>query len=46
MGYAEWVRNTNLKIARSNVGHYFRLDGSGHVSSSDVPQWKEFQKPD
>ncbi|ORY14700.1 xanthine/uracil permease family protein-like protein [Clohesyomyces aquaticus] len=25
-----WVHNTNLKIAQSPVGRYFRLDGSGH----------------
>ncbi|PSN60921.1 xanthine/uracil permease family protein-like protein [Corynespora cassiicola Philippines] len=27
---AGWVHNTNLKIARSPVGKYFRLEGSGH----------------
>lgn len=25
-----WVHNTNLRIAQSAVGRYFRLDGSGH----------------
>ncbi|KAF2471840.1 xanthine/uracil permease family protein-like protein [Lindgomyces ingoldianus] len=25
-----WIHNTNLKIAQSPVGRYFRLDGSGH----------------
>ncbi|KAF2739758.1 hypothetical protein EJ04DRAFT_508621 [Polyplosphaeria fusca] len=25
-----WVHNTNVKIAQSAVGKYFRLDGSGH----------------
>ncbi|KAF2178378.1 hypothetical protein K469DRAFT_718475 [Zopfia rhizophila CBS 207.26] len=25
-----WVHNTNLKIAQSPVGRYFRLDGCGH----------------
>jgi AGZA family xanthine/uracil permease-like MFS transporter len=25
-----WIQNTNLKIAQSPVGRYFRLDGSGH----------------
>lgn len=25
-----WIHNTNLKIAQSPVGRWFRLDGSGH----------------
>ncbi|KAF2002004.1 xanthine/uracil permease family protein-like protein [Amniculicola lignicola CBS 123094] len=25
-----WVHNTNVKVAQSAVGKYFRLDGSGH----------------
>jgi AGZA family xanthine/uracil permease-like MFS transporter len=29
-----WVHNVNLKVARSPVGKYFRLDGSGHVRST------------
>jgi AGZA family xanthine/uracil permease-like MFS transporter len=30
MGYNDWVHKINLSVARSKVGHYFRLDGSGH----------------
>lgn len=26
-----WVHNTNTAVARSAVGRYFRLEGSGHV---------------
>ncbi|CAJ2503913.1 Uu.00g113070.m01.CDS01 [Anthostomella pinea] len=26
-----WVQNTNAKIARSAVGRYFKLEGSGHA---------------
>lgn len=28
-----FIHNTNLKIAKTVVGKYFRLDGSGHVRS-------------
>lgn len=28
-----WVHNTNAAVARSFVGRYFRLEGSGHVSN-------------
>ena len=27
-----WIHNTNAAVARSAVGRYFRLEGSGHVS--------------
>lgn len=27
-----WVGNANAAVARSAVGRYFRLEGSGHVS--------------
>ncbi|CAI7659186.1 unnamed protein product [Penicillium glandicola] len=30
MGYGDWVHNTNLRVARSPVGKWFRLEGSGH----------------
>ena len=26
-----WIHNTNLRVARSPVGKWFRLEGSGHV---------------
>jgi hypothetical protein len=28
---AGWVHNANAAVARSFVGRYFRLEGSGHV---------------
>lgn len=31
MGYADWAENVNLRVARSPVGRYFRLQYSGHV---------------
>ncbi|KAJ5558203.1 hypothetical protein N7461_002175 [Penicillium sp. DV-2018c] len=30
MGINTWIHDTNLRIARSPVGKWFRLDGSGH----------------
>jgi len=30
MGAAAWVSNANAAVARSAVGRYFRLEGSGH----------------
>ncbi|KAL4758904.1 NCS2 family permease [Aspergillus foveolatus] len=30
MGYAEWIGRTNVAVARSPVGRWFRLEGSGH----------------
>ncbi|KAI9367656.1 permease family-domain-containing protein [Aspergillus egyptiacus] len=30
MGYAEWIGRTNLAVARSPVGRWFRLENSGH----------------
>ncbi|KAM5349761.1 hypothetical protein ACJ41O_006266 [Fusarium nematophilum] len=30
MGYSTWTHNTNQAIARSFVGRWFKLDGSGH----------------
>ncbi|KAL4972042.1 hypothetical protein BDW66DRAFT_145011 [Aspergillus desertorum] len=30
MGYAEWIGRTNAAVARSPVGRWFRLEGSGH----------------
>ncbi|KAL1590216.1 Efflux pump notK' [Cladosporium halotolerans] len=30
MGAAAWVSNANAAVARSPVGRYFRLEGSGH----------------
>ncbi|KAL4905475.1 hypothetical protein BDW74DRAFT_152700 [Aspergillus multicolor] len=30
MGYAEWIGRTNSAVARSPVGRWFRLEGSGH----------------
>lgn len=30
---AGWVHNANMAVARSFVGRYFRLEGSGHVRS-------------
>lgn len=32
MGFSNWVTKLNGAVARSPVGHYFRLEGSGHVS--------------
>lgn len=34
MGFGTWVHDTNLRVARSPVGKWFRLEGSGHVSDS------------
>jgi hypothetical protein len=28
---AGWIHNANMAVARSFVGRYFRLEGSGHV---------------
>lgn len=28
-----WIHNANAAVARSVVGRYFRLEGSGHVSA-------------
>ncbi|KAL4912909.1 hypothetical protein BDW62DRAFT_9725 [Aspergillus aurantiobrunneus] len=30
MGYTEWIGRTNSAVARSPVGRWFRLEGSGH----------------
>ncbi|KAJ6184840.1 hypothetical protein N7519_006141 [Penicillium mononematosum] len=30
MGFGTWVHDTNLRVARSPVGKWFRLEGSGH----------------
>ena len=30
-----WILNTNAAVARSAVGRYFRLEGSGHVSGNE-----------
>ncbi|KAL4871457.1 hypothetical protein BDV12DRAFT_164306 [Aspergillus spectabilis] len=30
MGYSEWIGRTNLAVARSPVGRWFHLEGSGH----------------
>ena len=30
MGFNEFVHKTNVAVATSRVGHYFRLQGSGH----------------
>ena len=32
MGSKEWIGRANAAVARSAVGKYFRLEGSGHVS--------------
>ena len=29
-----WIHTVNLKVAKSPVGRWFRLDGSGHVRQS------------
>jgi AGZA family xanthine/uracil permease-like MFS transporter len=34
MGLKTWVEDTNLRVARSPVGRWFRLENSGHVSDS------------
>lgn len=31
MGYRQWADNVNLRVARSPVGRYFRLEYSGSV---------------
>lgn len=31
MGYTNWTEKVNLRVARSPVGRYFRLEHSGHV---------------
>lgn len=36
-----WVHNANLKIAKSPVGRYFRLEYSGHVDSSSPEKFQE-----
>jgi hypothetical protein len=33
---AGWIHNANMAVARSFVGKYFRLEGSGHVRIFDV----------
>jgi hypothetical protein len=33
-----WIHNTNAAVARSAVGRYFRLEGSGHVSDTDLDE--------
>ncbi|KAL2823793.1 permease family-domain-containing protein [Aspergillus cavernicola] len=30
MGYADWIARTNLAVAKSPVGRWFRLENSGH----------------
>ncbi|KAJ5199734.1 Xanthine/uracil/vitamin C permease [Penicillium cf. griseofulvum] len=30
MAFSNWVHNTNLRVARSPVGKWFRLEGCGH----------------
>ncbi|KAJ5798860.1 uncharacterized protein N7503_006365 [Penicillium pulvis] len=30
MGYSSWIHDTNLRVARSPVGRWFRLENSGH----------------
>ncbi|KAJ5987435.1 hypothetical protein N7451_011800 [Penicillium sp. IBT 35674x] len=30
MGYTSWIHDTNLRVARSPVGRWFRLENSGH----------------
>lgn len=39
-----WVHNANAAVARSAVGKYFRLEGSGHVCHyrNDVAQTTKF----
>lgn len=32
MAMKEWIHRTNAAVAKSPVGRYFRLEGSGHVS--------------
>jgi AGZA family xanthine/uracil permease-like MFS transporter len=32
MGSKEWIGRANAAVAKSAVGKYFRLEGSGHVS--------------
>lgn len=34
MGLSNWVHDTNVRVARSPVGKWFRLEGSGHVSDT------------
>jgi hypothetical protein len=36
MGLGTWVHDTNVRVARSPVGKWFRLEGSGHVSHSTL----------
>jgi len=31
-----WIHNANATVARSVVGRWFRLEGSGHVSARDL----------
>lgn len=31
MGYYQWTANVNIRVARSPLGRYFRLEHSGHV---------------
>lgn len=33
MGLNAWIQDTNLRVARSPVGRWFRLENSGHVST-------------
>lgn len=32
MGWSSAIHNANVAVAKSFVGRYFRLEGSGHVS--------------
>jgi hypothetical protein len=36
MTFKNWIHNTNLRVARSPVGKWFRLEGSGHVRISMI----------
>ena len=29
-----WIENLNARVAKSPVGRWFKLDGSGHVSAA------------
>jgi len=31
-----WIHNTNAAVARSTLGRYFRLEGSGHVRRTSM----------
>lgn len=34
MSLSTWVHDTNVRVARSPVGKWFRLEGCGHVSDT------------